>query len=123
MIAPLVVMGGPEGMEAGMGKARTDKKALGARLRELREAAGLSQKALAEKAGLSQRGIANWELGLSEPILTGAVAVAKALGIAVEPLLEPPESITKRKAGRPRKEPPADQPEAPPVEAKKPRKG
>jgi transcriptional regulator with XRE-family HTH domain len=84
-------------------EASMDKKVLGARLRELREAAGLSQKALAERAGLSQRNVANWELGLREPILSGAVAVAKALGVTVEALLEEPESITEPKRGRPAK--------------------
>jgi transcriptional regulator with XRE-family HTH domain len=88
-----------------------DPKAFGARLKELREASGLSQKALADKAGLSQRGIANWELGLREPLWSNVVALAEALGVDLAAFLQEPKSIPEPKRGRPRKgqgEPPAE---------------
>jgi transcriptional regulator with XRE-family HTH domain len=97
-------------------EAHMNLKAFGARLKELRDATGLSQKALAEKAGLSQRNIANWELGLSEPILSGAAKLAEALGVAIEALLEEPASVPEVKRGRPRKDRATGQgePEQPP---------
>jgi transcriptional regulator with XRE-family HTH domain len=96
-----------------------DLKVFGARLRELREQAGLSQQQLADKAKLSQRGIANWELGLREPMFSMAVALATALEVPLEALLEAPEHIPEPKRGRPRK---ADVESADQAKAQEPRK-
>src|SRR5262245_48935669 len=83
-------------------------EAFGRRLRELREEAGLTQKQLAEKAGLSQRGIANWELGLREPLWSNAVALAAALGVEVGAFLQPPGEPKEARVGRPPKKPEAE---------------
>src|SRR5262245_40675944 len=63
------------------GRAVMDLKALGARLRSLREAAGLSQEALAARAGVSQRAVSSWELALREPGWLAVLALARALGV------------------------------------------
>src|SRR4051794_26422612 len=83
------------------------------RLKELREAAGLTQKQLAEKAGMGQRTVSALEQGLSDPIWSTAIALAKALGADLRAFLEEPSGPpADPKRGRPPKAPaapPADE--------------
>jgi putative transcriptional regulator len=89
----------PVGREAIM-----DLKAFGARLKAVRQQAGLTQKQLAERAGLSQKAISHWEVGEREPGMLAAAALAKALELTVEDLLqEPMPEAEKPKRGRPPK--------------------
>src|SRR5271166_4759437 len=64
-----------------------DAMRFGESLKRFRESAGLSQSALAEKAGLSIRSIQNWEQGHRVPWATALPALAKALGISTDMLL------------------------------------
>src|SRR5215472_8460379 len=52
----------------------------GRRLRKARDAAGLSQAVVAERSGLSRTWVAEIELGIAEPRLTDAIAIANVLG-------------------------------------------
>jgi transcriptional regulator with XRE-family HTH domain len=104
MIAPIEAFAGT-GMEAVL-----DKKAFGARVKELREAAGLSQKELAERVGVSQRAVSHWEQELREPGILIAPALAEALGVELDALFIEPKEVPEPRRGRPRKdqgEPPA----------------
>jgi transcriptional regulator with XRE-family HTH domain len=60
----------------------------GEKVRELRATVGLSQAAFAAKAGVSQSAIAAYEVGRREPTAMMAAALAKALGVAVEELID-----------------------------------
>ena len=55
-------------------------------VKEYREQAGLSQEALARQLGVSRQTITNIERGLSEPRVLLAIAIAAALGVAVQQL-------------------------------------
>jgi transcriptional regulator with XRE-family HTH domain len=90
----------------------------GARLRELRQQAGLSQGELAAKAGLSQRSVSNWEQETREPSWSCVIAMARALGVSCEALLQEPAPAPDPKPGRPRKA----QPEQPKLTSPKRRK-
>jgi transcriptional regulator with XRE-family HTH domain len=106
------------------------KDEFAARLRELREEKGMTQGQLAGMAGVSEQAVAQWERGLREPTWSNMVAVADALGVSTEAFRQPPKEVPpKRKAGRPRKAPPAagqPPPPGPPAgepESRKPPKG
>lgn len=49
----------------------------------LRVASGLSQEELARLTGVSFSAINSWERGAKVPLLTGAYALASALGVSV----------------------------------------
>lgn len=55
-------------------------------VRENREAMGLSQEALARRVGVSRQTIVNIEQGRNEPRVLLALALATALGIAINEL-------------------------------------
>lgn len=55
-------------------------------VRQYREQAGLSQEALARQLDVSRQTIANIERGLSEPRVLLALAIAAALGVAIQEL-------------------------------------
>jgi transcriptional regulator with XRE-family HTH domain len=84
-------------------------KAMGERLKQLRERAGLSQPQLAAATGLPIASIRNWEYGRREPLLSAAGQLAAALGVEVGELLKPveqsaqPPAAEKPKRGRPPK--------------------
>jgi transcriptional regulator with XRE-family HTH domain len=88
-------------------------RAMGDRLRELREKAGLSQAEVAERAGVPLGTLRGWEYGRREPLLSAAGQLAVALGVEVGELLKAPESeeesqTSTKHRGRPRKAPPVD---------------
>lgn len=80
-----------------------DLKALGLRIKELREKAELTQKELADKAGVSQRAISHWEQGLREPGLGAAQALAAALGVDCRAFQVEAKDAAPRGKGRPKK--------------------
>jgi putative transcriptional regulator len=55
-------------------------------VKEHRQRLGLSQEALARELGVSRQTIVNIERGLSEPRVLLALAIAAALGVAVQEL-------------------------------------
>src|ERR1700759_1667505 len=61
----------------------------GANLRHARQARGLSQQQLAAMAGVSRQAVSAVESGHSDPSLRVALALAQALGLAVEELFGP----------------------------------
>jgi transcriptional regulator with XRE-family HTH domain len=65
---------------------------LAANLKTLREAGQLSQKALAEQSGVPRPTIAHLESGQANPTLSVVLKVARALGIAVDDLVDPGEA-------------------------------
>jgi transcriptional regulator with XRE-family HTH domain/molybdate-binding protein len=67
--------------------AHVEVKAVGRRLRDLREAAGLSQVELAGRAGVSRQAVGALEAGRHLPRVDAAVGLASALGTTVEDLL------------------------------------
>lgn len=60
-------------------RRQIDTKALGARVRALREARGLSQIALDEKAGLTRGMVNHYETGRREPELAVLLVISEAL--------------------------------------------
>jgi transcriptional regulator with XRE-family HTH domain len=71
---------------------------IGRRLRELRDAAGLSQQALAVRAGLSVSVVSQIEQDKKEDVmLSTALALARALGVPVESLVEETPPRRRRK--------------------------
>ena len=67
----------------------TELPPIAQRLRELRADAGLSQQALAVAAGLSVSIVAQLERGATaNPRISTLLALAKALGVAVDELLK-----------------------------------
>lgn len=55
-------------------------------VKEYREQKGWSQEALARELGVSRQTIVNIEKGISEPRVLLAIALAAALGVAIEQL-------------------------------------
>jgi putative transcriptional regulator len=55
-------------------------------VKEYRQRLGLSQEALARELGVSRQTIVNIERGLSEPRVLLAIALAAALGVAIQDL-------------------------------------
>lgn len=60
-------------------------------LRALREERGWSQERLARRARLSVRTVARIERGKGAPSMATANKLAKALGVTIDDLLQPPE--------------------------------
>ena len=58
-------------------------RALGARVRQLREGKGLTQEGLADRAGLDRSYIAGIEAGLRNPSIRALARIAKGLGVSV----------------------------------------
>jgi transcriptional regulator with XRE-family HTH domain len=77
------------------------------RLRQLREQGGMTQEQLADRSEINLWTIRGYEQGRREPNWKGAIALAAALGVAVEAFADCVESTpTNRPAsalGRPRK--------------------
>jgi putative molybdopterin biosynthesis protein len=63
----------------------------GTRLRLERQARGFSQQQLASMAGVSRQAVSAFEVGISDPSLRVALALARALGLSVEDLFGPGE--------------------------------
>lgn len=80
-----------------------EKKALGARIQELRALAGLTQSALAERAGVKVATLRAYEIGVRSPTFTSGMALARALGVRPDALLEPAAAAPQDGPGRPRK--------------------
>ncbi|GIW81506.1 MAG: hypothetical protein KatS3mg105_3313 [Gemmatales bacterium] len=60
----------------------------GRKIKAARQAAGLSQSELAKKAGVPVDSLQNWEQDRRKPTLPNAIALAKALGLALDELVE-----------------------------------
>jgi transcriptional regulator with XRE-family HTH domain len=58
-------------------------RALGARVRQLREGKGWTQENLADRAGLDRSYIAGIEAGLRNPSIKALARIAKGLGVTV----------------------------------------
>lgn len=58
-------------------------KALGQRLRELREARGESQEEAADRAGLSSKTLQDFERGVTNPTFSSILAVAQAYEVSL----------------------------------------
>ena len=58
-------------------------RALGTRVRQLREGKGWTQETLADRAGLDRSYIAGIEAGLRNPSVRALARIAKGLGVAV----------------------------------------
>lgn len=65
-------------------RLRPAPEGLPARLRAAREGRGLSQGELGRLAGVAQMSVSKWERGASEPSISQATALARALGVGVE---------------------------------------
>jgi transcriptional regulator with XRE-family HTH domain len=87
-----------------------DPKQFGDRLKDLRERAGVTQRELAARAGLGQKTISNWEQGISEPVWSNVLALAKALGLDCRAFEQEPAPRPKTGRGRPPKATPASPP-------------
>ena len=61
---------------------------VGERIRTMRKAAGLTQKSLAESIGLTESAVRNYELGLRSPSNEQLAAMAEAMSIAPEALMD-----------------------------------
>jgi transcriptional regulator with XRE-family HTH domain len=84
--------------------------AVGKRIKERREAAGLTQQQLAVKAGLSVSNLAQIEQGQkADPRISTVVALARALGVTVDDLLQLPEQPAGQSGADPKDLPPADE--------------
>jgi transcriptional regulator with XRE-family HTH domain len=73
---------------------RTDEellRAVGARIRQLREARGLTQQALAERIDLGQFTYSRYETGRRSPPISVLSRVAEALGVPLAALFEEPD--------------------------------
>lgn len=62
-------------------------------LRRLRGSRGLSQQALASRSGLSIAAYRNIETGKSEPRVRNLMAIAEALGVPIQRLVEPVDEL------------------------------
>ncbi len=58
-----------------------------ARIAELRDAKNLTQEALADVLGVDKTAVCHWEKGFSRPDQSRLPAVAEALGVSVDDLL------------------------------------
>ena len=64
-----------------------DNKAVGRRIKEVRQTKGLTQEQLAERAGVSPSYISVIERGIKSPQLDTFVPVCNALGVSADALL------------------------------------
>jgi DNA-binding XRE family transcriptional regulator len=94
-----------------------DKKAFGAKLKELREAASMTQKQLADGAGVNQRTVSSLEQGRYEPVWSTVQGLCAALGVSCEAFNERPAERGPQGRGRPA----TKKAEGPPAEKKKKR--
>lgn len=72
----------------------------GPRLRELREAAGLTQVELGQLAGIVGSQINKLELGVNQPTLATAMALAAGLGVDMNTLVAAAQKKTKPPAAK-----------------------
>lgn len=73
-----------------------NQMSLGKRIHELRKEAGLSQKDLARITGISRNAVSQWEADETAPATSRLPAIARALGVRVEQLLEPSQEVRNR---------------------------
>jgi transcriptional regulator with XRE-family HTH domain len=69
----------------------TPMEAAANRLRALRGARGWTIVELARRSHVDESVISRWERGQSQPLVTYAMAVARALGVPLEEILPPPD--------------------------------
>ncbi len=72
---------------------------LGQRIAQLRKAQGLTQTQLGETLGISQQTLAHYEVGRLRVAVIMLPALAKALAVSVEELVDEPVTATKSKRG------------------------
>ncbi len=75
-------------------------KAVGRRVRQLREAQGLSQAALAKRAGVTKITVLRTERGYYSPSLSTLERLAKALGVKVKDLIPNHPKKRRKRGGR-----------------------
>jgi DNA-binding XRE family transcriptional regulator len=63
------------------------RRAVGERIRQVREAAGMEQRVLAAHLDTSQAAVSRWETGERDPGVAGLVLVAGVLGVTAASLL------------------------------------
>jgi transcriptional regulator with XRE-family HTH domain len=78
--------------------SKSERSDFGARVCALREAAGLSQREVAAQLGISQPSYALWERNNVALRPDQLLNLAKALGVRVEELLNPP-AVSRRRGG------------------------
>jgi transcriptional regulator with XRE-family HTH domain len=100
-----------------------DKKAFGAKLKELREAADMTQKQLADGAGVNQRTVSSLEQGRYEPVWSTVQGLCAALGVSCEAFNEPPAEREPSGRGRPATKKAEEQPAVENRKRGRPKKG
>ena len=84
------------------------------KLTELRTAAGLSQGDLARRVGLTRQAISSLEADRNVPTWETVQLLARVLEVSTDTFVDPnislPQPQPKKPAGRPRTQPPAEQP-------------
>ena len=66
---------------------------IGQRIQAARRERGLTQDALAAAVGVSRSAVAQWETGRSGQLTTHLAAIARALGVGVEFLMQGSDSV------------------------------
>ncbi len=74
---------------------------LGERIRRYRGREGLSQEALAERVGVSRQAVSKWETDAAMPELDKLAALARALGVTADQLLNGDVSTEEEPAAQP----------------------
>jgi len=93
-------MGSPSiGMTTVTAEEKVFYQALGQRIAKLRKAQNITQVQLAETLGLAQQTLAHYEVGRLRMAITTLTALAKALAIPVESLLEEEPDLRHSKRG------------------------
>ena len=72
------------------------RKAFGASLRSVREAHKFSQTEVAKATGITQASMSNYERGVREPTLTGALELAMTLGVTLQQLTSNADEALRR---------------------------
>jgi transcriptional regulator with XRE-family HTH domain len=75
-------------------------RAMGERIRRLREAAKMTRVELGERSGIPWGTIRNWEQGVRIPRLDLAVRAARALGVSMDVFSGMDEPEVKKKGGK-----------------------
>lgn len=72
-------------------------KAIGIKVKQLREKAGMSGREAADKIGVTRQWFAKIECGVCEPSISSLLKVAKALGCSIFDILDEPLGRKKTK--------------------------
>lgn len=69
-----------------MSDARTEREALGSRIRAWRQRRHFSQAELAERSGVTQSTLSNYENGKREPAVSVLIHIAEVLDVSLDEL-------------------------------------